>query len=131
MRRFAMWLDPNLKQFSECSSASRYHHCLKTFGPILSGLEFTTCRFAFPLCGISVRRDIAKTLLYRQLMQIGSLLVCGSGVYVRVECRFVSLICNLVSFPRLEGRLLDVVFSYRRLSLEAPKPLSQLVMPSS
>jgi hypothetical protein len=26
-----MWLDPNLKQLSECSSANRYHHLIKTF----------------------------------------------------------------------------------------------------
>ena len=98
---------------------------------VLSGLEFTTCRFAFPVCGISVRRDIAKTLLYRQLMQIGSVLVCSSGVYVRVERRFVSLLRKLVSFPSLPGRLLDVVFSYRLSGPELQNPLMQLVMSSS
>lgn len=98
---------------------------------VLSGLEFMTCRVAFPLCGVSVRGGIAKALLYRQLVQIGSLLVCSGGLYVRVKRRFVSLIRKLVSFRTVPGRLVDVLSSYRRLGLEASKPLSQFVMPSS
>jgi hypothetical protein len=39
---------------------------------ILSGLDITTCRFAMLLHRKSVRRDVAKTLVYRQLLQISS-----------------------------------------------------------
>jgi hypothetical protein len=79
------------------------------FAVALGGLDFTTCRFAFPFCGASARSDIAKTLLYRQPMQIGSLLVCSSGVYLRVERHFVSpLIRKLVSFRNPLGRPVDV-----------------------
>lgn len=41
----------------------------------LSGLGITTCRFAMRLRRKSMRRDVAKTLVYRQLLQISSLFV--------------------------------------------------------
>jgi len=97
----------------------------------LSGLEITTCCFLLLFRRNSVRRDIAETLLDRQLVHIGSVLVCGGGLYVRVVRRFVSLLRELLSLPRPPGRLLDVVFSYRLSGPELQNPLPQFVMSSS
>jgi hypothetical protein len=98
---------------------------------LLSGLDITTCRFAFRLRRKSVRRDVAKTLIYRELLQIGSVFVESGGLHVRVERRFVSLIRELMSLPDPLGRQLDVFFSSLLSGPEAPKLLGQFLMPSS
>jgi len=97
----------------------------------LSGLDITTCRFAFRLRRKAVRRDVAKTLFYRQLLHVSSVFVQSGGLHVRVERRFVSLMRELMGLPSPLGCLLDVAFSSPLSGPEALKLLSQFLMPSS
>ena len=78
-----------------------------------------------------LRYNPNETLIYRELLQIGSVFVESGGLHVRVERRFVSLIRELMSLPDPLGRQLDVFFSSLLSGPEAPKLLGQFLMPSS